>query len=336
MRFACQAVPADASVPSASSVVDSGAIQEAVDRELLGFSAAADKSSPERWLSANPRGRIDRAVEEHQLRFLQALLRRDPAERRTATEALEDPLLRSAHDAYQRMRYRGMVTSSRCSSVRLTSLVLLKEGIDLTTTGSGPVEIPEWAWIVALSNHLELTVELEYLPGGETLDVPFWMQTGEQAWGFEDDYLSDHLVHFVRLGRIYRLHIRVTPSHGSGITVHRITSVIAKPPDGDSVPLTVEQRFRGDAVVALALFDPARLESQRLRKRSPRVGTLEEKYVNVQVFVKFLVGGLLARELDFSKNIFCKVIQPRRKLRLYSCLGMIQNKGVVRLPFELD
>ena len=231
---------------------------------------------------------------------------------------------------------QGDGNPSTCSSLRLTSLFLPKEGIDLTTTGSGPVEIPEWAWIVALSNHLELTVELEYLPGGETLDVPFWMQTGEQAWGFEDDYLSDHLVHFVRLDRIYRLHIRVTPSHGSGITVHRITSVIAKPPDGDSVPLTVEQRFRGDAVAALALFDPARLESQRLQKISPRVGTIEEKYVNVQVFVKFTVGGLLARELEFCKNIFCKVTQPGREFRLYRSLGMIQNKGVVRQPFELD
>ena len=334
MRFACQTVPLCACVPVASFVVDSDAIQEAIDRELTP-SAVTKESSIHRWLSANPRGRIDSAVEEHQLRFLQAFLRRDPGQRRTATDALDDPIFRSAPDAYQRLRSREMVTVQMIIS-DADIAVLLKEGINLATTGSSLDDIPEWAWIVALSNYLELVVDLEYLPEGETLDVPFWMQTGEQAWRFEDDYLSDHLVHFVRLDRIYRLHIRVTPSHGSNITVHRIISVVVKPPDGDSVPLTVEQRYRGDAVVALALFDPARLESQRLQKISPHVGTVEEKYVHVHVFVKLLVGGLLVRELEFSKNIYCKVIRPRRKLRLYQCLGMIENKGVVRQPFELD
>ena len=55
-----------------------------------------------RWLSANPRGRVDYGSEEQNLRFVQTFLHNDPDRRRTAIDALEDPLFRSATDLYQR------------------------------------------------------------------------------------------------------------------------------------------------------------------------------------------------------------------------------------------
>ncbi len=187
-----------------------------------------------------------------------------------------------------------------------------------------------------MSERLTLYVDLEYLPEGSRSDVPFCEQTGEQAWMFDDDYLPDHPVYFVKLGQIYRLHVRVKPETGFDTTVQRIVSVVVRPPDGSSIALSVEQRSRDDAAVALVLLDPAQLGSTRMQKISPHIGTIEEKYVRLEVHIKVLVGEGLGREIDFHKTVYCKVVHPKNRLRLHRWVGMIKNRGVVRRPFDLD
>ena len=87
--------------PSGSSVADSSGIMEYIDGKLQEPPADAERTLG-RWLSANPRGRVDYGSEEQNLRFIQTFLHKDPDSRRTAVEALEDPLFRSATDLYQR------------------------------------------------------------------------------------------------------------------------------------------------------------------------------------------------------------------------------------------
>ena len=99
---------ARASALSGSSVVDSAAIQAYIDRKL-GQAASTSDRSPQRWLSANRRGRTSDVTEEQTLRFVQTLLRSNPEDRRSATAALEDSLFRSATDVYQRMGSQRMV-----------------------------------------------------------------------------------------------------------------------------------------------------------------------------------------------------------------------------------
>ena len=91
-----------ASLPiSGSHHVDADGIPEIVERQLKQTSVGGERTV-RRWLSANRRGRIEDSIDQQSFRFIRSLLRRDPEERRTATEVLEDVLFRSATDMYQR------------------------------------------------------------------------------------------------------------------------------------------------------------------------------------------------------------------------------------------
>ena len=196
--------------------------------------------------------------------------------------------------------------------------------------------MPDWVWTIGIVNRLKLVVDVEYLPSdiGETL--PFYLRTGEQAWMFDDDYLPSHPVYFIRLGKTYRFHIRVTPQSDSALIVRKIVSVTVKPPDSDSATLTLEQRRRDDEIAALALFQPSLLGSRRLQTKSPHWGTVDEKYVRLEVGIKLLFGEPVSRELEFHKAIYCRVIGPGKKLRFHKFLGMIKNENVLRRPFEME
>ena len=190
--------------------------------------------------------------------------------------------------------------------------------------------------MVALNHHLDLFVDLEYLPEDTPSDLPLFLRTGERAWAFRDEYLLDHPVYFFKLGSTCRLRIRITPTDESGLTVRRIVSVVARPQDGESIPLNIEQHYKDDAAVALTLFGSKQLNSRRLEKKSPQMGTIEEKYVNVQLLVKVAIGGSIDREVDLIQNIYCQVVDPKNKLRLQNLLKMVMNKGIARRPFESD
>ncbi len=126
-------------------MVDSAAIQEYIDK-ALGQPASAAGRSPQRWLSANRRGRTGHVTEEQTLRFVQTLLRRNPEDRRTATAALEDSLFRSATDVYQRMGSQQMVLerlppAHRCEEWMLSRRSRTSEGhgtLRTCPTGRGP------------------------------------------------------------------------------------------------------------------------------------------------------------------------------------------------------
>ena len=91
-----------ASLPiSGSHHVDADGIPEVVERQLKQTSVGGERTV-RRWLSANRRGRIEDSIDQQSFRFIRSLLQRDPEERRTATEVLEDVLFRSATDMYQR------------------------------------------------------------------------------------------------------------------------------------------------------------------------------------------------------------------------------------------
>ena len=91
-----------ASLPAPGShVADAVGIPDLIERQLEQKPVCGERTV-KRWLSANRRGRIDDALHQQSFRFVRSLLQRDPEKRRTATEALEDVLFRSATDVYQR------------------------------------------------------------------------------------------------------------------------------------------------------------------------------------------------------------------------------------------
>ncbi len=92
--------PASLPIPG-SHDVDADGIPEFVEGQLEQTSVDAERTV-KRWLSANRRGRIEDAIDQQSLRIVRSLLQRDPGERRTATEVLEDVLFRTATDMYQR------------------------------------------------------------------------------------------------------------------------------------------------------------------------------------------------------------------------------------------
>ena len=84
-----------------SHVIDAVGISDLIERQLEQKPVSAERTV-KRWLSANRRGRIEDDLDQQSLHFVRSLLQRDPEKRRTATEALEDALFRSATDVYQR------------------------------------------------------------------------------------------------------------------------------------------------------------------------------------------------------------------------------------------
>ena len=195
--------------------------------------------------------------------------------------------------------------------------------------------VPDWIWAVALADRIRVAVAVESLPD-HAGDLPFHRLAGEEAWMFDDDYLPDHPVHFVRIGKSYRLGIRVTPESDSGVAVDRVLSVTAEPLDADSSDLVVEQRCRGGAVVAMALLRPSLLGSRRLQRKSPHFGTVEEKYVRVNVAIRCMLREPMPRELSFRRTLHFKLIRPGNRLRLHRFVGMIKNENVHCPPLDSE
>ena len=247
---------------------------------------------------------------------------------------MQDALFRSVSIVSQKTHHRATVSSGD-SLRRLRAASAWTKGTDATARPD-LATTRELISMVVLNHHLDLFVDLEYLPEDMPSDLPLHLRTGERAWAFRDEYLLDHPVYFFKLGKTCRLRVRVTPTDGCGMTVRRIVSVVAKPQDGDSVPLNIEQHYKDDAAVALALFGSKQLNSRRLQKKSPQMGTIEEKYVHVRLLVKIVVGGSIEREVDLAHSIYCQVVDPKNKLRLPNLLKMVMNKGIKRRPFELD
>ena len=195
---------------------------------------------------------------------------------------------------------------------------------------------PDWVWAVALADRIRVAVAVECLPNAAGAVLPFHRLAAEQAWMFDDDYLTSHPVHFIKLGRTYRLGIRVTPEPDSGVAVDGIVSVTAEPPDADSSDLVVEQRRRDGAVVAMALLRPSLLGSRRLQTKSPHFGTVEEKYVRVNVGIRCMLREPASRELSFRETLYFKLIRPGNRLMLHRFVGMIKNPNVSCPPLDSE
>ena len=177
---------------------------------------------------------------------------------------------------------------------------------------------------------------MEYLPSRAAPELPFHMRRGEQALILDDSDVPDHLVYGVKLGKVYRLRVQATPDVGCDVRVDSIDAITIKPSDGDSVTLSIEQRRNGDAVAALALFEPARFMSRKRRTTSVRIGTIEEKYVRLEICVKIVISGAISGEIDLCKDVYCKMMRRNAKRRTRRLLGMIRNRAVWCRPADVE
>ena len=178
-------------------------------------------------------------------------------------------------------------------------------------------------------DQLKLLIDMEYLPAKQSPELPFHMRNGEQVGILDDSDVPDRPVYCVKFGKVYRLRVRVTPDVGCGMRIDNIDAVTVKPSESDSVTLTIEQRRNGDAVVAQALFEPARLGSHRTQTTPIRIGT-NEKYVRLEVCVKIVIGGVFSGEVDLVDDVYCKMIRPKARRRARRFLGMIRKRAVLR------
>ena len=194
--------------------------------------------------------------------------------------------------------------------------------------------MPDWVWTVGIADRLKLGIDVEYLPKGTAGSLPFDQQTGKPAWAYRDSDLPQHPIYYVKVGHTYRLRIRIVPDSASDLVVERVLSVTVKPPDSDSVALTVKQHSRDDQIIASTLFQPSTLGSKRLQMISTHWGAIEEKYVRLEVGIKLLFGKPVSRDLEFHKAIYCKMIAPGNKLRLHRFMGMVKHDDGLCRSFD--
>ncbi len=297
---------------------------EFVERRL-GNPPVSEATNARRWLLANRRGRVERAVERQHLEFVHALLREDPTERRTATQALEDVLFRSAADAYQRLDLLDEVRLFY-ATIPLPTLFAPQFAAEYLTPEVDPA-LQRWSLLALIQQQLTRDLEIElFAQQDDTSEVPFFEREVKEPLVFFDDYLEHDPVYILKLGECFRLRMDLSYDPGLRLPIERIVAVVVKAPDDEKRELAVVQWREEGSISAVALLDPQETESEKLNSISPHFGITDKKYVKITVYTKLQLSDGFLREMEFCDVLYCKVVHPRRQMRLHKRVGMFVKK----------
>ena len=303
---------------------ESGRLQDVIEAKLDAKDAGHGEA--QRWLSADPRGRSACGDEEQLMRFLQRLIRVVPFDRRTASNALTDPIFRSATDTYQRInvfesvRHLHHAPPSR-DCLPVSSQPQSDSGIKLADI----FYWPEGTWLQMLNDHLSVTLQIECFSKRSDPEAPFHSREATEALQFRDASLSGHPVHLLRKGRNARLRLGVEPDAELAFPIEGIVTVCAQAPDEEFIELETVQSRRGKTVEALAALRPANFRSKKRHTFSPHSDKAERKYVKLAVRIRLLLGAPFRREVDLERLIYCKIVHSGHRLRLHRWAGFFDH-----------
>ena len=185
---------------------------------------------------------------------------------------------------------------------------------------------PEGTWVEIFNNHTSLTFQAEHFANSGSADFPFNLREAEMAERFYDDSLPGHPVHVLRLDQDARLHLRITTQDTIPFSVEGVVAIRVAPPDSDFVELEAVQSRQHDALDIVALLQPSKFLSKKMRTKTSTFGVGERKYLKLAIQLRVLLGAPFRREVDLYYHIYCKIIHPRTRLRLRGRGERLGNK----------
>ena len=174
-------------------------------------------------------------------------------------------------------------------------------------------------------------MDVELFTGESDHALPFEKRTTKEAPAFFDDYLEHDPVYLMKLGESFRVRLQLSWDRQFPLPIERFASVVVKVSDAEEQSLDIAQWIEIGSATAVIAFDPKRILSQRLNSISPAFGLTDKKYVQVTVRTKVQLGDSFPLELDLYHHLYCKIVHPNNRLRLYKWLGMLVTKKERRM-----
>ena len=67
----------------------------------------------------------------------------------------------------------------------------------------------------------------------------------------------------------------------------------------------------------VALLEPSQFQSRSIVTPSPWFGSVDVKYLKLEIILRLVMEGNAAQELEYRPSIYCKIVKKRSRLRMY-------------------
>ena len=129
----------------------------------------------------------------------------------------------------------------------------------------------------------------------------------------KDDFLEDP-VFLLRVGEDHRLRIALITDARLTMKVKEVLSVEVSIPGCDTNKLRMVQEITSySRNEIIALLKPPRMNAKRLQAVSPCYGTLQQKYVPLNILITFSIDEG-ENVLQHDHEVFCRMMPPKSLL----------------------
>jgi len=232
-------------------------------------------------------------------KLVRELLQKDPTKRPAARKALGSAVFKSAEDSFQTAaRFRRM--EAYLERIYQNTRRVLDE--------------------VSLPN-VSAALSIEEFVADDT-DRPFYERKSEEVLTMRDDSMPGEPIFLLNLGKDYCIRISLEHQHLSCLPFQSVAWIAVKASGSEKHILDVKSFAEKDSIKAVALLEPAKIDSQVVCLRSPLCGNLEQKYVCLTVFVGLKIDSENDGIVKMKETIYCRMHGANDRLwahKLFRC-----------------
>ena len=170
------------------------------------------------------------------------------------------------------------------------------------------------------ASQLNSSVKLEVFRKGSRSEDSFHERAATEAPSGVDDRLDGvRMFHFLKIGESCRLRIAIRQDQNARDRILGISSVRLKAPDSEPVELEKQMTANSDGIYeVVAIMDPARIRSDRLRSPSPVFGPADQMYVRLELYLEFATqSDIYDHKLELNRVVHCKMVRPQSRLLVH-------------------
>jgi len=236
------------------------------------------------------RRRTDLPQAQH---FIDSLTARNPGERLPASEVLKEYIFRT--QAAQNAAGNDFVLQMSSDMAELRRLA-------------------EISFAETHCTNLLVDLRLECFRKRSQPSTPFFFRETKPAVSMKDEKRPNHVIFLTNIGRDYLIRGCIRRNSQIPLCIKHIISVHIGVCDGITVELPVHEVTKdSENFNFVALLEPAKLESAKMTSISPLFGSLDRKYVELDVTVEVLIGGAVRVPVPLKGTIFCRMHRPSRR-----------------------
>ena len=158
---------------------------------------------------------------------------------------------------------------------------------------------------------------MEYFKTESDTHCPFHYRSGRTASIETDSYLQDEPIFVLHAEDACRIRIAMTGDRGRSLPVREIRSVCVRLPDGESVSLVMQKAVSTETEhEVVALLEPSQFQSRSIVTPSPWFGSVDVKYLKLEIILRLVMEGDAAQELEYRPSIYCKIVK-KNSSRIY-------------------